>query len=554
VLDAVTPWSHSQTTQAVPLALDTNGDGRIDICFLTGVNSGVSASGRMEVHCLDGATNFTSSVLDAVTQWPHTSTVTAHPVGTAMLAPTTPSPPLTPVASAQNQAASISFSVPASNGRSLITSYSVVASPGGASASGAVSPIVVPGLANGTSYSFTVTATNAVGTSVASAPSNSVAPRDVPSAPSGVSATPDNGAATVTWSPPSSDGGAALTGYVVTAFVGYFAAVQTTFSSSATSGTVGGLSNGTTYRFRVAATNAAGTGSPSRTSGAVVAGAPAPPTGVRGTAGNGQATIRWTAPATNNGSTITGYVATPSLGGVAQPAVTFTSAATTETITGLSNAKSYTFSVAAKNANGIGPQSSASPAVTVGTPLAPTNANAIPGSGKAIISWTAPTSGNGSAISGYVVTAFVGFVPVAQTTFASTATTETFAGLSNGTTYRFMVAATNVNGTGSPSSATGPVVVGAPTVPANATGTAHVGSATVSWTAPSSNNGAAISAYVVTRYVAGVAQSSVTFTSAATTETVSGLTGGESYTFVVAAKNTNGIGSVSPPSNVVSRS
>jgi large repetitive protein len=76
----------------------------------------------------------------------------------------------------------------------------------------------------------------------------------------------------------------------------------------------------------------------------------------------------------------------------------------------------------------------------------------------------------------------------------------------------------------------------------------------VSWTAPSSNNGAAISAYVVTRYVAGVAQSSVTFTSAATTETVSGLTGGESYTFVVAAKNTNGIGPVSPQSNVVSPS
>jgi Fibronectin type III domain len=284
------------------------------------------------------------------------------------------------------------------------------------------------------------------------------APPTAPSAPSGVSATPGNGAATVTWSPPSSDGGAPLTGYVVTAFIAYFAAAQATFSSSATSGTVGGLSNGTTYRFQVAATNAVATGSSSRASNAVVAGAPGPPTGVKATAGNGQATIRWTAPATNNGSAIAGYVVTPSLAGVPRPAVTFTSAATTETIAGLSNAKSYTFSVAAKNANGVGSQSSASPAVTVGTPLAPTNATATPGNGKAIVSWTAPTSGNGSPISGYVVTAFIGFAPAAQMMFASTATTETFAGLSNGTTYRFKVAATNANGTGSPSSATGPVV------------------------------------------------------------------------------------------------
>ena len=73
--------------------------------------------------------------------------------------------------------------------------------------------------------------------------------------------------------------------------------------------------------------------------------------------------MSWTAPA-NNGSAITAYVVTPYVGSVAQAAKTFTSTATSQTITGLTNATTYTFKVAAKNANGTGPQSVASNAVT----------------------------------------------------------------------------------------------------------------------------------------------------------------------------------------------
>jgi Fibronectin type III domain len=176
-----------------------------------------------------------------------------------------------------------------------------------------------------------------------------------PSAPTVLSLTPGNGAATVTWSAPASDGGLAISEYVVTVHVGYYTVMQVEVAPSARSRTVSGLSNGTTNRFAVAAVNTAGTGPPS-SSGPVVVGAPVAPTGVSATAGNGQATVRWTAPTTNNGSPIVGYVVTPSVGGVAKPAVTFASAATTEVLTGLSNAKSYTFVVAAKNSNGIGPR------------------------------------------------------------------------------------------------------------------------------------------------------------------------------------------------------
>ena len=81
---------------------------------------------------------------------------------------------------------------------------------------------------------------------------------------------------------------------------------------------------------------------------------------------------------------------------------------------------------------------------------------ALPGNGSAVVSWTAPAN-NGSAITGYVVTPYIGFIAQPARTFNSTATTQTITGLTNGTTYMFKVAAKNANGTGPPSvsSATG---------------------------------------------------------------------------------------------------
>ena len=87
-----------------------------------------------------------------------------------------PSAPLSPVATAGNAQASVAFNVPLSDGGSAIAGYTVTSSPGGFTATGASSPLVVTGLANGTSYTFTVVATNAVGNSSVSSPSLQVTP------------------------------------------------------------------------------------------------------------------------------------------------------------------------------------------------------------------------------------------------------------------------------------------------------------------------------------------------------------------------------------------
>src|SRR5204863_967542 len=93
--------------------------------------------------------------------------------------------------------------------------------------------------------------------------------------------------------------------------------------------------------------------------------APSTPSAPTATAGDGQATVSWTAP-DDGGSTITKYTVTPYVGSTAQTPkdVTGTPAATSTTITGLTNGTAYTFKVKALNAVGSSADSAVSNAVT----------------------------------------------------------------------------------------------------------------------------------------------------------------------------------------------
>ncbi|HTK15569.1 MAG TPA: fibronectin type III domain-containing protein [Acidimicrobiia bacterium] len=277
---------------------------------------------------------------------------------------------------------------------------------------------------------------------------------------------------------------------------------------------------------------------------------PAAPRVTGAKSGNGRATVSWTAALTNPDFPVTGYVVTPLLGTVAQTPTTFNTAATSEVVTGLTNGATYTFKVTAFNANGSGPPSVAGGTTTIGAPGIPTAVTASPGNGQAVVKWTAPVS-NGLTITGYTVTPLVGGVAQTPRVFNSAATTETVAGLTNGTTVTFEVAARTSFATGLVSKASPPIVVGAPGTPTAVTATAGVGLATVHWTAPATDNGAAITAYVVTPFVGGVGRPPRTFLSTATTQTITGLPSGTTFVFRVAATNSRGTGVNSSPSNAV---
>ena len=303
-----------------------------------------------------GGDSFTVQVSDGIASITRTITVTVNAV--------VPGRPTNVSATAGDTQASVSFTAPASGG-SPITQYTVNVSPGGQTVTGAASPITVTGLTNGTSYTFTVAALNAVDAGDTSDPSSAVTPK----APQ-----------TITFASP----GTQNFGTSPTLSASSTSGLTVTFTSSTTGvatitsgGVLTFLTTGTATINADQAGNssylAAPTVSRSFTVAAVVPGAPTIGTA---TAGVTQASVSFTAPAFTGGASITGYTVTSSPGGL-----TGTGASSPITVTGLTNNTAYTFTVAATNSAGTGSASSASNSVT-------------PNPGPTVVSVAVPANGS----------------------------------------------------------------------------------------------------------------------------------------------------------------
>ena len=199
-----------------------------------------------------------------------------------------------------NAQATLSWSAPASNGGASITTYTVTSTPTGASCTTAALTCHFTGLTNGTSYTLSVVARNAIGTGPAT--TSSVTPATTPGAPLNVTATDGNATATVLWSPPITSGGSVITGYTVSSVPAGFTCTVTT-----TSCTFSGLTNGTRYTFSVVATNAVGDGLPG-TGSVTPATVPTAPTNVTAVGGNATAIVTWSPPTSDGGAALTSYV------------------------------------------------------------------------------------------------------------------------------------------------------------------------------------------------------------------------------------------------------
>jgi hypothetical protein len=435
-----------------------------------------------------------------------------------------PGPPSVTRVTPADAAIDVTWAAPASNGGSAITGYVLRAHQAGtivAEVSATGNSGRITGLVNGTDYTVTVTAVNASGDGAPSAPSVSVSPRPplrAPFSPTIGTASLITGGANVTWTPPTSNGGSALTGYVVTLFdSGTGAQVSSrSVAATVTNAQFTGLTNGRSYQFDVRAVNAQGTGDPSdRSNSVLVAVRSTAPLNVLASAGNASAIVSWAEPTNTGGAEVDSYQVQVRTG---TTVVDLVDVFDTEVeVFGLTNGTAYNFRVAAVTTAGVGALSQATapvtprapqPVVTVAT--APTTVAATRGNASATVTWGAPTNASTSNITGYRVRRYAGGTATgalqATTTYPATARSAAITGLTNGTSYRFDVTAisgANPVTFGAASARTGAVIPattpGAPTV-----GTAVAGAAggaitaTANWTPPTTTGGSAITGYRVT--------------------------------------------------------
>ncbi|MFM9136375.1 MAG: fibronectin type III domain-containing protein [bacterium] len=183
--------------------------------------------------------------------------------------PTWPDAPQAPEAEPGVNSATVDWDPPASDGGSTVTTYTATASPGGATCATTATACGIGGLESGTSYTFTVRATNVKGTSAASVVSNAVTPLAppppvAPGPPREVTAVPGDRSANVRWSEPESAGSYPVTTYQVQSTPAGGSCLTETLSCE-----VGDLANGTAYTFAVRALTGAGWGPWSQPSAAV---------------------------------------------------------------------------------------------------------------------------------------------------------------------------------------------------------------------------------------------------------------------------------------------
>ncbi|WP_433205754.1 fibronectin type III domain-containing protein [Dactylosporangium sp. CS-047395] len=406
------------------------------------------------------------------------------------------------------------------------------------------SPCTVSGLTPGQSYTFTVTA---VAGGLEGAPSSAAAPVtavDVPAAPGTPAATvAGDRALQLTWTAPAPP----VTGYQVESSVdGDTWTVVSTGPCAAPTGlscTVGGLTGGGSYRFRVTARNGAGPGTASGPSTAVVAlAAPDAPTGAAATVnGPGSVAVTWTAPP---GSVDSYRVHVAGGSTVDCPAAPCT-------VTGLTPGTGYTFTVSALRGGLEGAQSTASAAVTaLDPPAAPAQPGAVVGGDRALnLSWAASAGATGYRVE--LAAGDGGFAAVSTgDCTAPSGLSCTLSGLTAGVAYRFRVTARNQAGDGV-ASAPSPVVVAVASPGAPGTPVATVDgdrALHVTWTAPSGP----VTGYRVESSVDSGPWTVVPSGDCAGLAcTVSGLTAGGSYRFRVTALNPAGDGTASAPSVAV---
>ena len=310
-----------------------------------------------------------------------------------------PSGPRNLAASPRDAQVTLTWEPPAADGGSSLSGYEYQVDQGDWKDGGTANArsIVVSGLENGRSYTFSVRAVNGIGTGVAVTVEATPRPDAIaPRAPRDLSVTSKDSTVTLTWEPPANDGGSEVKGYQYQVDQGAWINAG---AADARSVVVTDLENGRSYLFAVRAVNGIGTGvvemvqaTPRR-----AAVAPTAPRDLAAAPGDAGVTLTWSPPADDGGSTLTGYQYQVDQGDWINAGA---AASRSVFVSGLTSARSYILSVRA--VNGTGPGAVATVLATPrGVPSAPRNLAAARGDAEVTLTWSPPADDGGSAVTGY---------------------------------------------------------------------------------------------------------------------------------------------------------
>jgi fibronectin type 3 domain-containing protein len=354
-----------------------------------------------------------------------------------------------------------------------------------------------------------------------------------PAAPVGLTATAGNGQVSLSWNP--STGATSYNVLRSTTNGGPYTAIAT--GLTVTTYTDTGLTNGTTYYYVVQAVNSAGTSPNSNQASATPIAPPPPPTGLTATAGNTQVALTWTASSTAR----TYNVLRSTTNGGPYATVVTSLTATSYTDTGLTNGTTYYYVVQAVNGAGTSANSNQTSATPTAPPLAPTGFVATAGNAQVKLTWTASSS----ATSYNVLRSTTNGGPYSNIAGGVATTNYTDTGLTNGTTYYYVVQAVNSAGTSPNSNQASATPIAPPPAPTGLTATAGNAQVSLNWSASSN----ATSYNVLRSATNGGPYTTVIAGLTTTSYTDTGLSNGTNYYYVVQAVNSIGN---SPNSNQAS--
>lgn len=297
------------------------------------------------------------------------------------------------------------------------------------------------GLTNGASYVFYVQATNGTEGSIP-VQSYVVVPVGPAWAPGNVSATADVNSIHVSWSAPF-NGGSAILYYEVLATPSSGEAIVKFVDPRSLSTTISGLLASESYTVTVLAETAIGQGAESAGTVLSPLSLPQTPTSLTGHGGNGQVALTWTT-AVGSSSSDTFNVYVYKKGVLQQTILGITTTSTT--ITGLMNGTAYTFSVREVNQLGSSGARSSAAVTPANVPGSPTTVKVSIKGTSILVSWKAPKSTGGSALTGFKVYVSEGSAGTPLAKLTSKHLSGTISGLKHATNYRVYVVATNAVG------------------------------------------------------------------------------------------------------------